>query len=954
MSEKKICRLCENWYIDKDPDNNGREKGWDVRISEAAVGTKIPSIIQEAFPDCHGVVFYWNRFVPEINCEEHDRLLLCFGAADYKADVYLNGEYIGSHEGGETPFQFDVTDKVKIKEENLLSVRLVNPVVEDIDGLNIVNIPNRNKMPKMTAGSCSNHGGLWGEVDLVCLPALYLEDVFLTGDIHTGELTAKVSIQNTQRDEAPASLEVNVYSRYGVKEKAAGEKVSLLAKDGYSENIISVIVPDVKLWDIDDPNLYRVEVSINSEYGSHTKLETFGFRELLIKDGYFYLNDRKIFLKNSHTGNAFPVGQGYPAIKEQIRKDMIMAKSYGFNMVRAIAGMLRTEQLEAADEIGLMIYEESYAGWNLGNGSFLPGKGLDKIGDEEKMLERFDNSVIEMIKRDRNHPSVTIWGLLNEMSDQFPVTKHAREFLPKLRKMDPSRLVFFNSGRWDQYKEIASASNPYSDTWNAAMGSDLLFEDDDSDIKRDGVSGNMGIDSGGDLHIYPEYPLKDSYISYVRNYAKGYKPAYFSETGMSSIFNVIEEAKHYEQYGYRKDLEDYVLIKNQAQQLELDWERLGLKKVYPYAEMMLKESQRLSAEDRRRIFNAVRSNPQFGGYSLTGLLDHGWCGEGLWSLWRRFKPEVYDAVCDGWAPLRFCLFAGTHVYSSEEFEIEAVLANECVLKKGTYTADFAVTGDEGTIMMWSESFEIKDDSFAVPVMKKRIRLDVKSGKYSLIAYMKDASPLGNKLDFYVTDRKEINADAVIAVCGLKESTVKFLEEMGVQTKGFSGQTEGLILAGKVNAEEVIALHKAAENGARVFFIDCEAFYGENSDNIRLLKLADEITVKENQEWLYHKESVMANREVFKGLGSGLMDPKRFGQVISMKCIETAINPDDVVCPAFYTGYYAYDGSYACVHNVLGVNCNKGRIYISTLGIEENLGKEPAADILLKNIVEYLK
>ena len=85
-----------------------------------------------------------------------------------------------------------------------------------------------------------------------------------------------------------------------------------------------------------------------------------------------------------------------------------------------------------------------------------------------------------------------------------------------------------------------------------------------------------------------------------------------------------------------------------------------------------------------------------------------------------------------------------------------------------------------------------------------------------------------------------------------------------------------------------------------------------------------------------------------------MDPKRFGQVISMKCIETAINPDDVVCPAFYTGYYAYDGSYACVHNVLGVNCNKGRIYISTLGIEENLGKEPAADILLKNIVEYLK
>ena len=279
------------------------------------------------------------------------------------------------------------------------------------------------------------------------------------------------------------------------------------------------------------------------------------------------------------------------------------------------------------------------------------------------------------------------------------MTKRAKEFLPKLRKADPTRLVLLNSGRWDKYTDAASGSNPYSDTWDAAMGSDLISTDNSSE-----AYGNIGIDGGGDLHIYPEYPLNNYYINYVRNYAKGCRPAFFSESGMSSIFNVIEEAKHYEQYGCRNDLEDYVWIKSQAEKLENDWEKLGLKKVYPYAEMMLKESQRLSAEDRRRIFDIIRSNSQFNGYSLTGLLDHGWCGEGLWSLWRRFKPEVYDAVCDGWAPLRFCLFAKSHVYSGKEFEIEAVLANEGVLAEGTYTADFAIVGEEGPLEMWSENF----------------------------------------------------------------------------------------------------------------------------------------------------------------------------------------------------------------------------------------------------------
>ena len=948
-SNIKTFKLMDNWFIAYDKENDGIERGWDRFMPYNATETKVPSIIAEALPDCHGVAFYFCKFTPKITVKDSGRLLLKFGAADYKASVYLNGEFLGSHEGGETPFTFDVTDNIRLGGENFLSVRIVNPVIEDIDGLNIVNVPNRNKATINMAGSCTNYGGLCGEVELISLPAIYIDDLFLIGDINEKTLKVKVCINNTIEKDIPLQLSVNVYGTIGAKEKVCGGKISIRPENGVSEAEITLNIPDMRLWDIDDPYLYSVEVSVRSEFGRHRKIENFGFREFLVKDGYFYLNGRKIFLKSSHTGNAFPVGQGYPAIKEQIRKDMVMAKAYGFNMVRSIAGMLREEQLRVCDEIGLMVYEENFAGWDLGFGFFLPEAGRDKIGDVELMLKRFDYCTIEMIKRDRNHPSITIWGLLNEMNDQFPVTKRAKEILPTLREYDPTRLVLFNSGRWDKYEDVASGSNPYSSEWDAAMGNDLHPINDENKL-----GDNVGFDNCGDLHIYPTYPFTDAYKNYLRNYAKDYLPAFFSESGMSGLLNVIEEAKHYEQHGFREDLEDYKWIKSQADKLECDWQRLNLKNIFPYPEMMLKESQRMSAFDRRRIFDIVRSNPKFNGYSITGLLDHGWCGEGLWSLWRRFKPEVYDTVCDGWAPLRFCLFTDTHVMRNREFEVEAVLANENVLKEGKYKAYFAVVSDFGTVKAWEKDFEITDDAFAIPVMKEKITLDVPGGKYSLIAYMDGASPLGNKLDFFVSDEKDIKLEAdEISYIGIENGTKNYLESLGAELKKFEKSDKGVVIIGKeVSESEFDELIEAVENGAKLLFMDYRIF--EKEGYLKRLELADDIIMKKSWDWLYHKESVNAKPEIFKGLGFGLADQRIFGQVISMRGFETRKTPDEVISPAFYTGYHGYNGSYGLFYNALGFKKGEGTAYLNSFDIELNLDKEPAAKILLVNYLNYLK
>ena len=372
---------------------------------------------------------------------------------------------------------------------------------------------------------------------------------------------------------------------------------------------------------------------------------------------------------------------------------------------------------------------------------------------------------------------------------------------------------------------------------------------------------------------------------------------------------------------------------------------------------MLKESQRLSALDRRLVFDAIRSNPKHNGYSLTGLLDHGMCGEGLWSFWRRFKPEIYDTVCDGWAPLRFCLFVKHHVYSGEEFEIEAVLANECVLKNGKYTADFAITGANGTVEMFSEDFEIKDDAFAVPVMKKNIKLNVPTGKYSLIAYLRNAgSPLGNKLDFYVRNTKDIpKTSAKVYVAGVEENTVEFLENSGATVEKFNGQTDGTVLLGQnIDDNTIILAKESADKGSNVLALTAHSFRKDNDfSKLKLLEIADDLHVFTTRDWLYHKESVAANGEVFDSLGLGICDSVKYGQSYPQFAYMTSRTPDDIICPAFYVGSPHINGAYASAHTVAGFNSGKGKIYLNCFRLEENLGKNPAADTVLVNLINYI-
>ena len=942
--------LEQDWYIAKDEHNTGKAEGWERGIPSFAVRAKVPSVIQEFFPEYHGLAYYFCRFTPLLDRGEGERVLLRFGGVDYRADVYLNGTHLGTKECPEAPFSFDVTSLLT-EGENLLAVRVLNPTDRVIDGIHLENVPHRNKTAKKMAGSCLNHGGIWYGVSLEVRPRVYLEDVFLLPSAPSGELAVKVTLSEPPKSEN-ASLTVSVRDS-SRSDAVVAKKVCSLPCDA-TEAEVKVTVPTPRLWSLESPALYPVEVLLSTPEGEDRITQKTGFRTFELKDGYFYLNGKRLFLKSAHTGNAFPVGQMHPVYPDQMRRDMIYAKASGFRMLRAISGMFRPEQIALADEIGLLLYEECFASWCLGNSQSHEWSDetyeeiswkdpLLPLGDQAAMLRRWRESTEAMIRRDRNHPSVVMWGLLNETKDNG-VFREAVRFLERARELDPTRLILLNSGRWDYDVRIGSASNPHSHVWEHTWG----YDGDAAAVEGAKAKGERLDLYMGDNHYYATVPLTPSDVAFYRTAGQASRPYFQSEMGIGPVFNVIDEYRHFEQNGERLDLEDATFLEYQATRFAKDFHRLGLDRIFAFPERLLRESQKNSALDRRLIFDAIRSNPHMAGYSLTGLLDHGMCGEGLWTYWRHWKPGVFDAVSDGWEPLRFCLFASHNVYSDTPVTLEAVLANENVLPSGEYTANLAVIGEGGTVHTEKVTFSLKEEDLATPLWKTALSLP--AGQYTLAAELTSAAARGTELSFTVRERASSPLLGIsLAASGLGDAALR-LAEMGCAV--CSSEEEELLLVGQAEAEEVHRALRLAHGGATAVFLDPAVWKKEGALK-EARRAVPDLSLQSTLDWLYHKELVLAEEEVFDGVGRGLARLRDFAEAFTTVTFTTDVTPDFPLCPAFLTGYYGVEMAYALSYAMLGVRYGQGRVLFSSFPLLSHLGT-PTADRILSNLIRYLK
>ena len=933
------------WQIAIDPENVGREQDWFNNPQKEVRPAVVPGVIQQAYPGYHGAAWYWTTFVPLRTVRNHERYLLRFEAVDYFTQVWINGKLAGEHEGAETPFEFDVTAAIKNESENLLAVRVLNPFEEGIDGFKLAEIPHRNKVSaNYQPGTSFNFGGIISPVTLNVVPSIRIVDLFVQPEISTGKIKTVISIQNDTGAEVAGKL-------FGSVEPAAGDRIfdsfdrKFNYPRGWSSHELTLQVAQVHPWNLDDPYLYQVQVNLSAdEKYVHTQKVRCGFRELRVQRGYFRLNGKRIILKSTHTCNHFPIGQVVPTVPDFMRRDLILAKACGYNTVRFIAGMPYKEQLDICDEIGLMVYEENLASWNL--------------ADSVEMKNRFNRSVREMILRDRNHPSVVIWGLLNEMPDG-PVFRHAVESLNYVRDLDSSRLVLLNSGRLDCDPRIGSLSNPGSRTWEYEWGvdaSDAVAVNNMWDYNQ----GNY-FDGMGDLHVYPAVPHSPGTNNILKNLGKNTKPVFLSEYGTGSMMNVIRNLSLYEQHNAYSELEDVKLTQSMADKFEADWKRWKFDGTYSFPEDLLHTSENFHVHQRSLGFDLIRSNPKICGFNLTGMLDHGMTGEGVWTFWRECKPGTCDALCDGWSPLRWCLFMlPTHGYVGRKIRLEAVLANEDILVPGQYPVRFRICGPTGPIWKKETTLIIPDASpdndgpLAVPVLSEEVILNGPTGEYELAASLdRGGAPTGNRHHFFMTDPATYpEYKTKVKLWGVGQRIEKWLESRGIPCESFTTENtyeREIILVGddlKLNADKV-GWRNLAEQMARgsfVVFLSPEVFKKTSRSmfkqigNVRTVSYSCEVANLPQEDWavfskefhenIHYEVADLTNKEYF--IEFGMVDHywKEPGQrIFSIWVNDRCIYPEfDIIHEA--------DGPHRVVFRKIKVQPENGRLDIYFKAIKD--------------------
>jgi hypothetical protein len=942
---QRTLRLALNkpWFTLTDPSNNGTLRGWSRAVPAGAVPTRVPSILQEVFPGFHGAVWYWISFqVPQTQFRDGQSVLL-FHAVDYYAEVWLNGARIGDHEGGETPFVLDATNAMKAGEINLLAVRVLNPTPGGIDGFRLGETAHSNKTEPYATGNGYDFGGILEPVELLLTPAARIANLHILPDWQLGLVRVRIGANSRLNRATSATLTLTVGGGPAMQESVE-RSVRLTIPAGLSTHEYDVKVKDHCLWDIDDPCCYELRAHLSlGHQGEDTACSRFGFRDFRLVNGYFYLNQRRIFVKSTHTGSHVPFSQTLPppGFPDILRIDMVYAKAAGFNMVRFIAGVARPSELDLCDTLGLLVYEESHASWLL--------------KDSPHMQERYQSSVREMVLRDRNHPCLAIWGMLNETEDG-PVFREAVESLALVREHDPDRLVLLSSGRFDGDLQIGSACNPGETTWQYVWG-------------REGPQAGrtkMQFPSGegsGDFHYYPPVPQTAESKRLLRTLGEGERPVFLSEYGIGSMMHVLYESRKYEQAGIRADAEDNVLMHSMAAKFLADWDRFGMEDVYPYPETLLEESERAMAKHRQLGFDLIRSNPNIAGFNLTGMLDHGMTGEGLWRFWRDWKPTIFDAVRDGWSPVRWCLFAGpAHVYSGESVKLEAVLAHECGVRPGTYDAEFRIMGQNGPQWKYNTSFQIADRTgFVTPVLDYTLPVPWSEGAYQLTPSIPVgiATPYRSQT-FYISERNKLSRlDGVnMTTWGVPATLTRFLEQRGAQVRDLvadGSQQRECIVVGTPGAsateQQWSDLLRRIAQGDTAIFLSPAAFAVEK-DTSRRFPARKKGRIYAFYDWLYHKECVAKSCPLFEGLqGKGLLEWDYFGPTLPRILFDGfEVKPDGVFAAAFAAGYTA-PGGYASGILLAHMPFFNGGFVINSFQIAENLGF-PVADRMLLNAVLY--
>jgi len=348
-----------------------------------------------------GTVWYKKSF--DYQKKDHKRLFVWFGAANYLADAYLNGEKLGRHEGGFTPFNFEITNLVRDK-DNFLIVKVDNQRRRD-------GVPTLNT-------DWWNYGGLTRDVHLVEVPDIFIQDYFL-------------QLKKGSTDEIEGWIKLNTLNN-----PAGGQAVTIEIPEAPEANVKQVAVTDAQgfarvnfkarlsLWSPDNPKLYVVKLST----GADAVVDRIGFRSIHTRGPDILLNGQPIFLRGISIHEESPLRGGRAFSEDDARLLLSWAKELGSNFVRLAHYPHNEHMTRIADEMGIMVWSEIPVYWTV-------------LWENPETFANARNQLEENITRDKNKASVILWSVANETPVSEARTKFLKGLIDHARKLDPTRLL---------------------------------------------------------------------------------------------------------------------------------------------------------------------------------------------------------------------------------------------------------------------------------------------------------------------------------------------------------------------------------------------------------------------------------------------------------------------------------------------------------------------------------
>jgi hypothetical protein len=902
---------------------------------------QVPGAWELTRKDYEGVAFYRKSF--EVPADWKGKVVrLQFGAVNYIAEVWVNDEVVGFHEGGFTPFELRVDRMLKPGKQNVVTLRVQGPIIlsdKEVDGIGPLETPQWR-------GGIS--GGIWQSVKLVATEAVYVDDVYLRPDFKTGSVKLDVDLDNTAVLSRSVALRIEVRQNGAVISGTSFLSKDLALRPGKTMHSWTIDVPEAKLWSPDEPNLYTAKVTVlldgkQSDVWQHR----FGFREFTIKNKDFYLNGERLYLKATFFEGLYPNGIAYPDSEEMVRKEIRLAKEAGFNMIRPWRRPPAPMWLDIADEMGVLVVGSPVL------------ECMRLPLDSPQLPSRVENEIRESVLRDRNRTCVVQWELFNEL--HRPVLfQMMRPMALMVRDLDPSRLILDESGGW-------------------AEGANIYLPDQFEPTKFNDIHNYAGplINE----HLYDAYLTIGMTEQEKKEFGfKGSTPgrnvvpglmSFVSELGYGSVPNLPVANKMFLDSGNPLTPAFRYYQRVQDEQMAVLKES-GFDSLFRDFEHFCLEQQNIHGAANRRMIEAVRSNPEVDGYCIHALTAGNWIfGAGLLDIWRNPKGAAYDLTKMANNPRIISVRASPrNVYADKGTTLTITGINELDPLDVVMNVDLVSEG-EYTVDSWQ--FKGKLTQGISQLLEVELDTSELSGSYIVWAVMEDLA--GNtitrnalQLEVFQPSQLEVS-DNKIAVLDLDNSLTPFLEKSGIEFTQFSKTTPKTVPVfvtdlNPQNAQQksrFSALNAFIEKGGTAVYI---AGSQKNFSRVKDNQIQSEAMPLNAEVWnakglwtcIPH---LVKPHPIFDGLETGGPMRELYENLYSTQTLRNL--GGEVIVGSIGFTWFSYDhklhysgpGDSWWGADMAIVPHGKGRCLISELRIVPNLGKDPVADKILHNIIRYL-